>query len=106
MKPLLSLISGKLGRHLLIFLHSKQYNKDVLEIQNDFINELIKILSQPKDTFSDGISGIGWMLQLLVDEEIMDYEDVAEVLEQIDEASFGFAKDSLEDNNHDFLARL
>jgi hypothetical protein len=86
-----------------LFLHSKQYNQDVTEVQNDFIDELTQTLNNPSNNFSDGISGIGWMLQLLADEEIMDYEDVEAVLEQIDETSYTFAIESLNKNNHDVL---
>ena len=98
-----SLLNGNSGIYLLLFLSSKQYNQDISEIQNHFIEELSQTLNNPSNNFSDGMSGVGWMLQLLADEEIMDYEDVADVLEQIDEASYQFALESFKENNHDFL---
>lgn len=98
-----SLLNGNCGIYLLIFIHSKQYNQDITATQQNFIKELTEALNNSNNTFSDGISGIGWMLQLLVDEEIIEYEDVAEVLEQIDEVSYKFALESFKENNHDFL---
>jgi hypothetical protein len=101
--PQFSLLNGSCGIYLLLFLHSKIYNLDISKIENQFIKELTQSLKHPINTFSEGITGIGWALQLLVDEEIMIYKDVREVLEQIDKVSYEFSLKSLKENNHDFL---
>jgi hypothetical protein len=97
------LLNGHCGIYLLLFLHSKRNDKEISKIHNHFVAELSHTLKNPRNNFSDGISGVGWMLQLLADEEIMDYEDVSEVLNQIDDSSYEFAMGSFKENNHDFL---
>jgi hypothetical protein len=57
-----SLLNGNCGIYLLLLLHSKQCNQDISEIQNNFVEELSRALNNPSNNFSDGTSGIGWVL--------------------------------------------
>lgn len=100
-----SLLSGNCGIFLLVFLYAKKYNLDMSEygVEDIFKNSLATTFQNPRMNFSDGISGVGWMLQLLVEEELLEYADVKEVLEQIDEFSSYFALQTLRNGNHDFL---
>src|SRR5690606_38432744 len=80
-----SLLNGNCGIFLLLFLYAKKYNLDLSEHNMDelFTKGLAESFNSPGMNFSDGISGIGWMLQSMVDEELLNYVDVKEVLEQI-----------------------
>ena len=100
-----SLLNGNCGIFLLLFLYAKKYNLDLSEHHLDalFTKSLTETFNRPSMNFSDGISGIGWMLQMLVDEEIVEYDDVKKVLEQMDGFSRNFALQSITNNNHDFL---
>ncbi len=54
-------------------------------------------------TFSSGIVGVGWLCQYLLKKNLIDYDDVNELLVQIDEISYKSALVDLKENNHDFL---
>lgn len=100
-----SLLNGNAGIFLFAFLYAKEYNLDLPEydVENIFTKSLNKTFENPQMNFSDGVSGIGLMLQFMVDEELMNYGDVKEVLEQIDEFAYQFAMSCLRNKNHDFL---
>ncbi len=98
-----SLLSGNAGIYLFLFLYSKYYDKDISYIQKKFIHDLKIFFNTPVNTFADGISGIGWLLQLLIEEEIIDPIDCTDILKDIDEISYQFAIDSFNKGNNDFL---
>ncbi|NEN23796.1 hypothetical protein G3O08_09810 [Cryomorpha ignava] len=100
-----SLLSGNCGIFLLVFLYFKNYSLDLskYDVESLFLKSLTETFQNPPMNFTDGISGIGWMLQLLVKEEILEYSEVTKVLDQIDSLSSQFAIHSLRNGNHDFL---
>lgn len=76
-------------------------NNKMLEKNMEYIYKNINKINST--TFSSGIVGIGWLCQFLYKKNLIDYDDVNELLVQIDEIAYKSSLVDLKENNHDFL---
>ncbi|OFY94809.1 MAG: hypothetical protein A3K10_11630 [Bacteroidetes bacterium RIFCSPLOWO2_12_FULL_31_6] len=85
-------------------------NKISIGDNNEYIEYLLKkqityLISKneiPNFNFSYGITGMGWLIQFLTRENLIDI-DSTELLLEIDEIAFNYSIRLLDINNHDFL---
>ena len=94
-----SLHGGDLG--LILFDLSRQDN-DSFQLR---FQELCDNLNNEGGiaTFCNGYAGLGWFLQYLISENLLNKLDVEELLLQIDDLVCNSAKEYITNNNHDFL---
>lgn len=97
------LLSGIGGIYLLLFLYQDIKSNKFKDIENLFFNYIQNIVQTPKQNYTDGLSGIGWLLEFLCQSDFIDRIYVDTLLSQIDELSMNFASNCFINNNHDFL---
>ena len=71
--------------------------------EESFLEHLTKAINDPKPTFADGISGVGWLLQTLINNEILEENELHTLLKEIDSLVCNYAMGQLKVNNHHFL---
>jgi lantibiotic modifying enzyme len=99
------LFRGKAGISLFFFLYSRlKDDKRYLDVGNDILSESIDQLSQSAGhyNFSDGLSGVGWILQFLINKEYID-EDADELLQKYDQLIFESSLHELKKGRYDYV---
>lgn len=100
------LFSGRAGSSLLLLLSSScmfdniYYNKGIEEVESIF--EEIKTSEVYDLSLCNGLAGIGWFLNFIVDNELIEL-DINKSLSEIDDILFLEMKKTLSLNNWDFL---
>ncbi len=99
-----SLFNGDLGCLLFLITYNDLYgiNDETLIQRLETVIERAITMKAP--SFLHGLSGMGWLLQHLVNKELLDGEDVEELLLQLDEVNYTAAINYLKKNEHDFLS--
>lgn len=85
----------------LLYTFSMKNNLEIIKKRLE--NVLNNINNIENNTFCNGLSGIGWFFQYIINEKILDQKDVDELLIQIDKVAYNSALKSLKQYNHDFL---
>lgn len=98
-----SMLAGSLGSYLFLFLNARVCGDSYQSIEAGFSDHLMKAINNPKPTFADGISGVGWLLQTLINNEILEADELESLLLEIDSLVYNYAIEQLKVNNHDFL---
>lgn len=104
------LLSGKLGLvyyYLSLYKHFKE-DKYLQKIQATLETIFSNIENEQShlvlsSSLEDGLSGLGYILSLLIEEQILDQQDYAEEIEQINTMAFQEAMQLLEAHNYDFI---
>jgi lantibiotic modifying enzyme len=98
-----SLLSGSIGSYLFLFLSAKTREDGLQSIEDGFSKHLIRAINNPKPTLTDGVSGVGWLLQILINNEVLESDGLDHLLLEIDSLVYNYALEQLKTDNHDFL---
>jgi len=105
-----SLIKGKLGLVLYLCMMYEQ-NQDEIYIEK--ITEILSVIFKSLETtdgnsllsdssFGDGLSGLGWIILMLIEKGLLD-EEYRDQIVVFNEIAFEYADKYLDKNNFDFL---
>lgn len=104
------LVQGKLGLIVYLLMMYEQKKEEVyVEKITAILSLVFKSLENPQEnsllsdsSFAEGVSGLGWVMQLLIEKEILDEEYEAQII-ILNEIAFEYAQKNIVKNNFDFL---
>ena len=97
------LLSGDAGKYLLLFLYRKELNLPYSDIEAGFYDFIRRVVNVKTYNFTDGLSGIGWLLEFLCSQSILERKNIEPLLRQIDDLAYTTARQCLKNENNDFL---
>lgn len=104
------LFSGKLGLiHFYLTLYKDRKDTEFLSKISDILSSILERIEtgesdvQLNSSFSNGLSGLGYMLSTLINEDILE-NDFKDQIDSINEIVFNACEKCLENNDFDFIS--
>lgn len=72
-------------------------------LEKEIVKEINNVSNLKDCTFCSGLAGFGWYLTYLIENEVIDYKDVEDIVLEIDTLMYKSTIDFFKNNNHDFL---